>query len=82
MIWPHTLIQVIWLNLRYVPCGHCWQLCELVRTDGFDEWLELAANFTVKSFQQWQWFANRYAPECHGAGLSLQVSPWQPTMPD
>lgn len=35
-----------------------YQLCELVRTDGFVEWLELAANFTVKSFQQWQWFSN------------------------
>jgi hypothetical protein len=36
-----------------------YQLCELVRTEGFSEWCDLAAAFTVKSFQQWQWFANR-----------------------
>lgn len=35
-----------------------YQLCELVRTEGFNEWLDLAAAFTVKSFQQWQWFSN------------------------
>jgi exportin-7 len=29
-----------------------------VRTEGFGEWLELAAAFTVKSFQQWQWLSN------------------------
>lgn len=37
-----------------------YQLCELVRTEGFVEWCDLAAAFTVKSFQQWQWFANRW----------------------
>jgi exportin-7 len=35
-----------------------YQLCELVRTEGFNEWLNLAAAFTVKSFQQWQYFGN------------------------
>ena len=28
------------------------------------EWCDLAAAFTVKSFQQWQWFANRCVCVC------------------
>jgi exportin-7 len=35
-----------------------YQLSELVRVDGYLEWVELAATFTVKSFQQWQWSTN------------------------
>eukprot|EP00611_Tribonema_gayanum_P000066 TRINITY_DN1003_c0_g1_i5.p1 TRINITY_DN1003_c0_g1~~TRINITY_DN1003_c0_g1_i5.p1 ORF type:complete len:1118 (+),score=547.47 TRINITY_DN1003_c0_g1_i5:341-3694(+) len=35
-----------------------YQLSELVRVDGYLEWVELAASFTVKSFQEWQWSAN------------------------
>ncbi len=29
-----------------------------MRTEGFNEWCDLAAAFTVRSFQQWQWFSN------------------------
>lgn len=51
-----------------------YQLCELVRTEGFVEWCDLAAAFTVKSFQQWQWFANRCVrpvgrPPIHGRAI-------------
>ena len=35
-----------------------YQLSELVRVEGYLEWVELAATFTVKSFQQWQWSTN------------------------
>lgn len=34
------------------------QLSELVRVDGYLEWVELAADFTVKSFKEWQWSTN------------------------
>jgi hypothetical protein len=35
-----------------------YQLSELVRVEGYLEWVELAASFTVKSFQQWQHCSN------------------------
>ncbi len=35
-----------------------YQLNELVRVDGYLEWIELAASFTAQSFQNWQWSAN------------------------
>ena len=35
-----------------------YQLSELVKTDGYLEWLELAASFTVKSIQNWQYSTN------------------------
>mmetsp|Transcript_992 Transcript_992/g.1252 ORF Transcript_992/g.1252 Transcript_992/m.1252 type:complete len:1105 (-) Transcript_992:236-3550(-) len=35
-----------------------YQLSELVRTEGYIEWLELASSFSVQSFQQWQWSTN------------------------
>ena len=31
-----------------------YQLSELVKTTGFNEWLELAGDFTIKSLQNWQ----------------------------
>lgn len=34
------------------------QLSELVRVDGYLEWVELAADFTVKSLKEWQWSTN------------------------
>lgn len=34
------------------------QLSELVRVDGYLEWVELAADFTVRSFKEWQWSTN------------------------
>jgi exportin-7 len=35
-----------------------YQLSELVRTDGYQEWIDLVAKFTINSFQQWQWSSN------------------------
>ena len=35
-----------------------YQLSELVKTDGYLEWLELAAGFTVMSVQNWQFSTN------------------------
>jgi len=35
-----------------------YQLSELVKADGYIEWLELASAFSVQSFQQWQWSTN------------------------
>lgn len=35
-----------------------YQLSEMVRVEGYIEWVELAADFTVKSFEQWQWSTN------------------------
>jgi exportin-7 len=35
-----------------------YQLSELVKTDGYLEWLELAASFTVQSIQNWQYSTN------------------------
>lgn len=35
-----------------------YQLTELIYTDGYKEWMDLVADFTVKSLQQWQWSAN------------------------
>ncbi|CAM9433151.1 unnamed protein product, partial [Chrysoparadoxa australica] len=35
-----------------------YQLSELLRVEGFIEWVELAANFVVKAFQNWQWSTN------------------------
>lgn len=35
-----------------------YQLSELVKADGYLEWLELAASFTVQSVQNWQYSTN------------------------
>lgn len=35
-----------------------YQLSELVKTDGYMEWLELASNFTVQSIRNWQYCTN------------------------
>lgn len=35
-----------------------YQLGELVKTEGYLEWLELAANFTVQSIRNWQYSTN------------------------
>lgn len=35
-----------------------YQLSELVKTDGYMEWLELAASFTVQSIRNWQYSTN------------------------
>jgi len=35
-----------------------YQLSELVKTDGYLEWLELAASFTVQSIRNWQYSTN------------------------
>jgi exportin-7 len=35
-----------------------YQLNELVKTEGYLEWLELAASFTVQSLQNWQYSTN------------------------
>ncbi|CAN0296141.1 unnamed protein product, partial [Discosporangium mesarthrocarpum] len=35
-----------------------WPLSELVRVDGYLEWIGLAADFTVRSFEEWQWSTN------------------------
>lgn len=35
-----------------------YQLSELIRTDGYKEWLSLAADFTLTTFQQYQWATN------------------------
>jgi exportin-7 len=35
-----------------------YQLSELVKADGYLEWLELAASFTVQSIQNWQYSTN------------------------
>jgi exportin-7 len=35
-----------------------YQLSELVKADGYMEWLELAASFTVRSIQNWQYSTN------------------------
>jgi exportin-7 len=35
-----------------------YQLSELVRADGYLEWLELAAGFTVQSIENWQYSTN------------------------
>ncbi|CCI50333.1 unnamed protein product [Albugo candida] len=35
-----------------------FQLAELLKCDSFQEWIERTPDFTVKSFQQWQWSAN------------------------
>ncbi|CAM9433954.1 unnamed protein product [Ascophyllum nodosum] len=35
-----------------------YQLSELVRVDGYIEWVGLAADFTVRSLKEWQWSTN------------------------
>jgi len=35
-----------------------YQLSELVRTESYLQWLDLAANFSITSFEQWQWSSN------------------------
>eukprot|EP00531_Pseudo-nitzschia_arenysensis_P017265 CAMPEP_0116122248 /NCGR_PEP_ID=MMETSP0329-20121206/4115_1 /TAXON_ID=697910 /ORGANISM="Pseudo-nitzschia arenysensis, Strain B593" /LENGTH=1117 /DNA_ID=CAMNT_0003616087 /DNA_START=353 /DNA_END=3702 /DNA_ORIENTATION=+ len=35
-----------------------YQLSELVKTDGYMEWLELAASFTIQSIRNWQYSTN------------------------
>jgi len=35
-----------------------YQLSELVKTEGYLEWLELAANFTTQSIRNWQYSTN------------------------
>lgn len=35
-----------------------YQLSELVKTTGFNEWLELAGDFTIKSLQNWEYSMN------------------------
>ncbi|CAN0554395.1 unnamed protein product, partial [Ectocarpus sp. 12 AP-2014] len=35
-----------------------YQLSELVRVEGYLEWVELAADFTVRSLKEWQWSTN------------------------
>ncbi|KAI9921848.1 hypothetical protein PsorP6_001060 [Peronosclerospora sorghi] len=35
-----------------------YQLSELIRTESFQEWMDLTPDFTIKSFRQWQWSAN------------------------
>jgi exportin-7 len=35
-----------------------YQLSELVKTTGFNEWLELAGDFTIKSLENWQYSMN------------------------
>eukprot|EP00941_MAST-03F_sp_MAST-3F-sp1_P000272 g272.t1 len=32
-----------------------YQLSELVNTEGYASWIELAAQFTINSFEQWRW---------------------------
>ncbi|TDH72778.1 hypothetical protein CCR75_000536 [Bremia lactucae] len=35
-----------------------YQLSELMKTDAFQEWMDLTPDFTIKSFRQWQWSVN------------------------
>ena len=35
-----------------------YQLCELIKTDGYIEWLNLASSFTVQSMENWQFSKN------------------------
>jgi exportin-7 len=35
-----------------------YQLSELVKTEGYQNWIDLVAKFTINSFQQWQWSSN------------------------
>ena len=35
-----------------------YQLSELVRSEGYTRWIELAANFSIDSIRQWQWSSN------------------------
>ncbi|KAE9016975.1 Exportin-7-A [Phytophthora fragariae] len=35
-----------------------YQLSELMKTESFQEWMDLTPDFTIKSFRQWQWSAN------------------------
>ncbi|KAF1791887.1 Armadillo-type fold [Phytophthora cactorum] len=35
-----------------------YQLSELMKTECFQEWMDLTPDFTIKSFRQWQWSAN------------------------
>mmetsp|Transcript_1464 Transcript_1464/g.3889 ORF Transcript_1464/g.3889 Transcript_1464/m.3889 type:complete len:1109 (-) Transcript_1464:452-3778(-) len=39
--------------LGRVKCN--FQLAELIKSDGYVEWLDLCTDFTVRSFQNWQW---------------------------
>uniref|UniRef100_A0A7R9U4R6 Importin N-terminal domain-containing protein n=1 Tax=Pinguiococcus pyrenoidosus TaxID=172671 RepID=A0A7R9U4R6_9STRA len=39
--------------LGRVKCN--FQLAELIKSDGYVEWLDLCSDFTIKSFQNWHW---------------------------
>lgn len=58
-----------------------YQLCELVRTEGFTEWCDLAAAFTVRSFQQWQWFSNSIHYLLGLWGRLIAAIPYVPQQP-
>jgi exportin-7 len=58
-----------------------YQLCELVRTEGFNEWCDLAAAFTVRSFQQWQWFGNSIHYLLGLWGRLIAAIPYVPQQP-
>jgi exportin-7 len=58
-----------------------YQLCELVRTEGFNEWCDLAAAFTVRSFQQWQWFSNSIHYLLGLWGRLIAAIPYVPQQP-
>ena len=35
-----------------------YQLSEMVKTEGYPEWIQLTADFTIQSFGNWQWSQN------------------------
>lgn len=39
-------------------CKTNYQLSELIKTDGYVQWLQLVTDFTIKSLNQWQWSSN------------------------
>lgn len=68
------LLYLLFPSTRFMspptmPCEHArlvsWfpthppqKLSELVRVEGYLEWVELAADFTVRSLKEWQWSTN------------------------
>lgn len=49
------------------------QLSELVSTEGYSEWVQLVADFTIKSLQSWQVSSWVYHSESTAAGTALFV---------
>lgn len=55
----HRVVNPLVLCHRYnAPPAKKKKLSELVRVEGYLEWVELAADFTVRSLKEWQWSTN------------------------